>query len=101
MGEEMDAEVRLRLQMLHGRMAALSDAIHILGEESGRVAAIEPAGPDAGPDERLASAEGLAAASLEAVRGCANRINALFEAANIEFEEIKMKLAPGQNGLTH
>ncbi len=43
----------------------------------------------------------FAALSLEAVRGCAVRINGLFEAANAEFEEIKAKLRPGPGVSTH
>ncbi len=46
-------------------------------------------------------AEALAALSLDAVRGCAVRINGLFEQANAEFEEIKSKLAPGRSFSTH
>ena len=46
---------------------------------------------------RVASAEALPALSLDAVRGCAVRINGLFEQANAEFEDIKVKLAPGRS----
>jgi len=82
-------------------MSAFAEAIRIIGEESGKVAAYEPVGPDAGVEERVASAEALTALSLEAVRGCAMRINQLFEEANVEFEEIKSKLAPGRSFSTH
>ncbi len=82
-------------------MAAFAEAVRIIGEESGKVAAYEPAGPDASDEERMASAEALTALSLDAVRGCAVRINSLFEQANVEFEEIKSKLAPGRSFSTH
>jgi hypothetical protein len=101
MADETQDEIQRELLKLHGRMAAFADAVRIIGEESGKVAAYEPAGPDASPDERAASAEALAALSLDAVRGCAVRINGMFEAANAEFEEIKTKLAPGRSFSTH
>ena len=101
MADETQDEIERRLMKLHGQMSAFAEAVRIIGEESGRVAAFEPAAPDASDEERIASAEALAALSLEAVRGCAVRINGLFEAANAEFEEIKSKLAPGRSFSTH
>ncbi len=101
MTEETDDQVRERLLRLHGRMSALSDAMSILGEESAKVASFQAAPDDAPPLERLASAEGLAAASLEAVRACAARINAMFTEANAEFEQIKTRLGPGRSFSTH
>ena len=76
MADETQDEIQRRLLRLHGEMAAFAE-------------------------ERIASAEGLAALSLEAVRACAMRINGCFEAANAEFEEIKTKLAPGRSFSTH
>ena len=99
--ETSDEDIQQRLLKLHGRMSAFAEAIRIIGEESGRVAAYDAPGPDAAPDERLAGAEALAALSLEAVRACAVRINGCFEAANTEFEEIKSRLAPGRSFSTH
>ena len=101
MADETQDEIQQRLMKLHGRMSAFAEAVHIIGEESGRVAAYEAVGPDASPEERVASAEALAALSLEAVRACAVRINSMFEAANVEFEDIKVKLAPGRSFSTH
>ena len=101
MTDETQDEIQQRLLKLHGQMMAFAEAVRIIGEESGRVAAYESVGPDASPDERVASAEALAALSLEAVRACAVRINGCFEAANAEFEEIKSKLAPGRSFSTH
>ena len=101
MADETQDEIQRRLLRLHGEMAAFAEAVRIIGEESGRVAAYDAAAPDASAEERIASAEGLAALSLEAVRACAMRINGCFEAANAEFEEIKTKLAPGRSFSTH
>jgi hypothetical protein len=101
MAEESAEDIPQRLFKLHGRMTAFAEAIHILGEESGKVAAYEPAGPEAPAEARLASAEALAALSLDAVRSCAVRINQLFEQANVEFEDIKAKIAPRGNLSTH
>lgn len=101
MADETSDDIQNRLLKLHGRMSAFAEAIRIIGEESGKVAAYEPPAEDAGPEERMASAEALTALSLEAVRGCAVRINDLFEQANGEFEEIKSKLAPGRSFSTH
>lgn len=101
MADETNDDIQQQLLKLHGRMSAFADAIRIIGEESGKVAAFEPVGPEASVEERTASAEVLTALSLEAVRGCAVRINDLFEQANIEFEEIKSKLAPGRSFSTH
>ena len=101
MSDETQDEVQQRLLNLHGQMMAFAEAVRIIGEESGRVAAFDALGPDASSDERVASAEALAALSLEAVRACAMRINGCFEAANAEFEEIKVKLAPGRSFSTH
>jgi hypothetical protein len=101
MADENQDEIQRELLKLHGRMAAFADAVRIIGEESAKVAAFEAAGPEASAEERIASAEALAALSLEAVRGCAIRINGMFEAANGQFEEIKAKLAPGRSFSTH
>jgi hypothetical protein len=101
MADETQDEIQRRLLKLHGQMAAFAEAVRIIGEESGRVAAFDAAGPEAPAEDRIASAEGLAALSLEAVRACAIRINDCFEAANAEFEEIKGKLAPGRSFSTH
>ncbi len=101
MADETQDEIQQRLLKLHGQMAAFAEAVRIIGEESGKVAAFDAAAPDAPAEERLASAEGLAARSLEAVRACAIRINSCFEAANAEFEEIKGKLGPGRSFSTH
>ncbi len=101
MADETQDEIQQRLLKLHGQMAAFAEAVRIIGEESGRVADFDAASPDASADERVASAEGLAALSLEAVRACALRINACFEAANAEFEEIKAKLPPGRSFSKH
>ena len=101
MADENQDDIQQQLLKLHGRMAAFAEAVRIIGEESGRVAEFEAAGPDASLEDRILSAEALAALSLEAVRGCAVRINGLFEAANAEFEEIKAKLRPGPGVSTH
>jgi hypothetical protein len=101
MADENPDDIQQQLLKLHGRMAAFAEAVRIIGEESGRVADFEAVGPEASLEERIASAEALAAMSLEAVRGCAVRINGLFEAANAEFEEIKSKLGPGRGVSTH
>ena len=101
MTEETQDEIQQRLMRLHGQMAAFAEAVRVIGEESGKVAAFEAVGPEASIEERVASAEALTALSLEAVRGCAVRINGLFEQANAEFEEIKVKLAPGRSVSTH
>ena len=101
MADETQDEIQQRLLKLHGQMMAFAEAVRIIGEESGKVAAYDAPGPDAEPDERVASAEALAALSLEAVRACAMRINGCFEAANAEFEEIKSRLAPGRSFSTH
>ena len=101
MAEETPDDIRKRLMKLHGRMSAFAEAVHIIGEESGRVAEFTSTGPEASAEERLANAEALASLSLEAVRACALRINGMFEAANAEFEEIKVKLAPGRSFSTH
>ena len=101
MADETQDEIQRELLKLHGRMAAFAEAVRIIGEESGKVANFEAVGPEASAEERIASAEALAAMSLEAVRGCAVRINNMFEAANAEFEEIKGKLAPGRSFSTH
>ena len=101
MSDETQDEIQQRLLKLHGQMMAFAEAVRIIGEESGRVAAYDAPGPDAAPDERLSGAEALAALSLEAVRACAVRINGCFEAANTEFEEIKSRLAPGRSFSTH
>ena len=101
MADDTQDDIQQQLMKLHGRMAAFAEAVRIIGEESGRVADFEAAGPEASAEERIASAEALAAMSLEAVRGCAVRINAMFEAANAEFEEIKARLGPGRGASTH
>jgi len=101
MADENQDEIQRELLKLHGRMAAFAEAVRIICDESGKVAAFDAAGPDATAEERIASAEALAALSLDAVRGCALRINGLFEAANAEFEEIKAKLGPGRSFSTH
>jgi len=101
MADETQDEIQQRLLRLHGQMAAFAEAVRIIGEESAKVAAFDGAGPEAPDPVRLASAEAVAALSLEAVRACAIRINGLFEAANAEFEEIKSKIAPGRSFSTH
>jgi hypothetical protein len=101
MADENQDDIQQQLLKLHGRMAAFAEAVRIIGEESGRVADFEAVGPEASAEERIACAEALAALSLEAVRGCAVRINGLFEAANAEFEEIKTRLGPGRGVSTH
>ena len=101
MADENQDEIQQRLLKLHGQMMAFAEAVRIIGEESGKVAAYDAPGPDAEPDVRIAGAEALAALSLEAVRACAVRINGCFEAANAEFEEIKSRLAPGRSFSTH
>ena len=101
MTDETQDEIQQRLLKLHGQMMAFAEAVRIIGEESGKVAAYDAPGSDAAPDERVAGAEALAALSLEAVRACAVRINGCFEAANAEFEEIKSKLAAGRSFSTH
>lgn len=101
MADDTLEDIQHQLLKLHGRMSAFAEAIRIIGEESGKVAAEQPAGEEASADERLARAEALTALSLEAVRGSAMRINLLFEQANAEFEEIKTRLAPGRSFSTH
>ncbi len=101
MADETQDEIQQRLLKLHGQMAAFAEAVRVIGEESGKVASFEAADSEASAEERIASAEALAALSLDAVRGCAVRINGLFEQANAEFEEIKSKLAPGRSFSTH
>ena len=101
MADESNDEIHFRLQKLHGRMSAFAEAIRIIGEESSKVAAHEPVGIEGSIEERIASAEALTALSLDAMRGCAVRINELFEQANVEFEEIKSQLAPGRSFSTH
>jgi len=101
MSDETQDEIQRRLLRLHGQMEAFAEAVRIIGEESGKVAGYDAVPPEASPEERVASAEGLAALSLEAVRACAVRINGCFEASNAEFEDIKAKLAPGRNFTTH
>jgi len=101
MDDESVENIQQRLFKLHGRMSAFAEAIRIIGEESGKVAAYEPVGVEAPAEQRLASAEALTALSLEAVRDCALRINQLFERANVEFEEIKARIAPGRSFSTH
>jgi hypothetical protein len=101
MDDESVDIIQQRLFKLHGRMSAFAEAIRIIGEESGKVASYEPAGLDAPAEARLASAEALTALSLEAVRDCAMRINQLFERANAEFEEVKVRIAHGRSFSTH
>ncbi|HEX4098844.1 MAG TPA: hypothetical protein VHX64_19100 [Caulobacteraceae bacterium] len=101
MADETQDEIQRRLLKLHGQMMAFAEAVRVIGEESAKVAAFDGAGPDAPHELRLASAEAIAALSVEAVRACAIRINGLFEGANAEFEEIKTKLAPGRSFSTH
>ena len=47
MADENQDEIQRELLKLHGRMAAFAEAVRIIGDESGKVAAYEAAGPDA------------------------------------------------------
>ena len=68
MADETQDEIQRRLLKLHGQMMAFAEAVRVIGEESAKVAAFDGAGPE-DPDElRLASAEAVAALSLDAVR---------------------------------
>ena len=90
MADDSDFKVRAELVRLHGRMAAFSEAMHILGEETARIAR-------AARDDT----EDIALAGVDAVRGSASRIGALFQDANAEFEQIKLRLDPADSALRH